>query len=98
MATHLASDALAGLPGTPIAMPRRERHSRESRPLRRVPGARFGRRTYRVCVTLRMPDGQMVIGYPLGPEPQTRFQARKLLVRVRRDVPEAYVLRGQEVL
>lgn len=86
------------LPGTPVALPFWRRVVGAPRPLRRVPGQRVGRRTYRVCVTLQMPDGSVVAGFPLGPERQTRLQARKLLKRIRAVVPEASILRGQEVL
>lgn len=86
------------LPGTPIALPARCRSEVSPRPLRRVAGQRVGRRTYRVCVTLQMPDGGVVAGFPLGPDRQTRLQARKLLKRVRAQIPEAGILRGQEVL
>lgn len=86
------------LPGTPIALPFRRRVAGTPRPLHRVPSERVGRRTYRVCVTLQMPDGSVVAGFPLGPERQTRLQARKLLKRIRAAIPEAGILRGQEVL
>lgn len=35
-------------------------------------------------------DGRIVSGYPLGPSRQTRYQARKLLARLRRTMPTAH--------
>lgn len=52
--------------------------------------ATLGRRQYRVCLDVELPDGRTIIGgKTLGPLRQTRLQAKKTLARVRRHCPSA---------
>jgi hypothetical protein len=70
---------------------------RAPRTYRRVAGATtIGRKQYEVVVDLQLGDGTILAGYPLDrAAPSTRFQARKLLKRYRRDIPEAYCVFSQ---
>ncbi|MFK2876864.1 hypothetical protein [Rhodanobacter hydrolyticus] len=64
------------------------------RPYRRsVENATLHRARYEAVVDVQLTDGTVFIGYPLNPAaPMTRFQARKLLKRYRRDFPNAYCM------
>lgn len=64
------------------------------RPYRRsVEGATLRRAKYEAVVDVQLADGTVLIGYPLDRDaPMTRFQARKLLKRHRRDLPNAYCM------
>lgn len=81
------------LPGVPTVniYGRVDRHNHR-RPYRRMhSGACVGRKRYRVAVTLEAVDGTIELAYPLGPMHQSRYQARKLLARVRIWCPLAYL-------
>ena len=58
---------------------------------------RVQRRRYVVAVRMRDSNGCIIEGYPLSPE-LTRFQARKLLRRVRLSIPQAGIWMWQGVL
>lgn len=64
------------------------------RPYRRsAEVATLHRARYEAVVDVQLADGKVLIGYPLNPAaPTTRFQARKLLKRYRRDFPNAYCM------
>lgn len=81
------------LPGVPAHVEARKTHQRTPRKYLRASshGVRFGRRKYHVEVTLILTDGTKVLGHRIGPAESTRFQAKKLLARVRRDIPLAYI-------
>jgi hypothetical protein len=58
---------------------------------------RVQRRRYVVAVRMRDSKGCIIEGYPLSPE-LTRFQARKMLRRVRLSIPQAGIWMWQGVL
>ncbi|GEM_PF-6507063 len=57
---------------------------------------RVDRRVYRIAIRLKRRDGIVIEGYPLSYD-LTRYQARKLLRRVRLTIPQAGIWTEQGV-
>ena len=87
------------LPGVPVANTngRIPRHHHRRPYQRSHSRASVGARWYRVAVTLQANDGIIEIAYPLGPVRQSRYQAPKLLARVREWCPLAYLWVEQSI-
>ncbi|GAB2493198.1 hypothetical protein GCM10027084_02400 [Pseudoxanthomonas sangjuensis] len=75
--------------------------SRQAQARFRGPGPGLGPRVYRreywVAIRLERKDGKIVDGYPLSDRKLSRYQARKLLRRVRLTIPQAGIYVGQGV-